>query len=131
MSNVFEFGSCSFKFLFLILFPIASICYGQSFKKTFVNSHPFSDMLFKIIAKLCTGLLYIIPKMISKQKANPSEPSSKHARLFVTLIACLGIVDFIRLFFYDFPFVFAIEYKGNNANKPIVNEKKEKKEWEK
>jgi hypothetical protein len=85
-------------------------------------------MLFKIIAKLCTGLLYIIPKMISKQKTNPSEPSSKRARLFVTLIACLGIVDFIRLFFYDFPFVFAIEYEGNNANKPIVNEKNEKKD---
>ena len=123
MSNVFEFGTCSFKFLLLILFPIASICYGQSFKKTFVNSHPFSDMLFKIIAKLCTGLLYIIPKMISKQKTNSSEPSSKYARLFIILIGCLGVVDFIRLFFYDFPFVFAIEYEGNNATKPIVNEK--------
>lgn len=121
MSNVFEFGTCSFKFLLLILFPIASICYGQSFKKTFVNSHPFSDMLFKIIAKLCTGFLYIIPKTISKQKTNSSEPSSKYARLFITLIGCLGVVDFIRLFFYDFPFIFAIEYEGNNATKPIID----------
>ena len=123
MSKVFEFGTCSLKFLFLILFPIASICYGQSFKKTFVNSHPFSDVLLKIIAKLCTGVLYIIPKTISKQKKNPSEPSSKNARVFFTLIACLGVVDFIRLFFYDFPFVFAIEYEGNNASKPIVDDK--------
>lgn len=121
MSKMFEFGTCSFKFLFLILFPIASICYGQSFKKTFVNSHPFSDMLFKIIAKLCTGFLYIIPKMISKQKTNPSEPSSKYVRLFITLIVCLGVVDFIRLLFYDFPFVFAIEHEGNNATKPIID----------
>ena len=109
MSNFFEFGTCSLKLLFLILFPISSIGYGLLFKITLWDSHPFSDMLFKIIVKIFTGLLYLFPKITYKPKTNLSEPSSKHAGLFIVLIICLGLVDFIRLFFYDFPFLFVIK----------------------